>query len=548
MMKRLQSHFDTAEANMKSRAMISIAMTLCASLVSFPLAAQENSTKPIQYSVQNLGTLGGVLGSSAHSINDQGQIAGVANLTGDSEEHAASWQSGRVSDLGTLGGDNSNVDFPVKNDSGLIVGFAQTSSTDPLGENFCTFYCNASGSACNGGSQSCRGFRWRDGLMQPLGTLGGNNSAATGANNRGLVVGLAETSTRDSNCLPPQVLDYEAVVWQGQSIDELSPVPGDAIGAALAVNDNDQVVGASGSCGSGPGLMPGFMHAVLWTNHSPIDLGNLGGAYNNVAYAINNREQIVGASDLQGDSTGHAFLWQNGVMTDLGTLAGDVLSFAYAINDRGEAVGQSCDASFNCRAFLWQNGAMTDLNAVAAGSPLYLIDALDINSRGEIVGIGVDQNTTEQLAFVAVPCDQEHAGTQQCQDAQNAIISAKGVVAVVGSNAAVSTNSLPDHVRASLRQRMKLGPFGRTHAVVPAHSTRANATALVSGLAGAKPSRSNAAQQSCGLGAYCDATHRCCVGLCGTERKCCDLPYVGQYCTLNVQCCYGSCINHRCGG
>ena len=85
-------------------------------------------------------------------------------------------------------------------------------------------------------------------------------------------------------------------------------------------------------------------------------------------------------------------------------------------------------------------------------------------------------------------------------------------------------------------------------AATPAHSTSRNAEALVSTLAGAKPSTSNAAQQSCGLGARCSATHRCCVGLCGTEYKCCDLPYVGQYCTLSVQCCYGSCINHRCGG
>jgi hypothetical protein len=65
--------------------------------------------------------------------------------------------------------------------------------------------------------------------MEPLETLGGNNSAATGANNRGLVVGLAETSTRDSNCVSPQMLDYEAVVWEGHSIHELSPVPGDVM-------------------------------------------------------------------------------------------------------------------------------------------------------------------------------------------------------------------------------------------------------------------------------------------------------------------------------
>lgn len=58
--------------------------------------------------VRNLGTLGGAQGSSAHSINDQSWIAGVANLTGDTAEHAAFWQNGVVTDLGTLGGDNTS--------------------------------------------------------------------------------------------------------------------------------------------------------------------------------------------------------------------------------------------------------------------------------------------------------------------------------------------------------------------------------------------------------------------------------------------------------
>lgn len=367
--------------------------------------AQQNSEKLIHYSVRNLGTLGGVLGSSAHSINDQGRIAGVANLTGDTEEHAAIWQDGIVRDLGTLGGDNSNVDFPVKNNDGLVVGFAQTPETDPLGENFCIFLCTPSGGACNGSNQTCRGFRWRGVLREPLETLGGNNSAATGANNDGLVVGVAENSTQDPNCTRPQVLDYEAVVWRGNTIEELSPVAGDAIGAALAVNDNGQIAGSTGMCGSGPGIGPIFMHAVLWKNQVPTDLGNLGGAFNNVAYALNNSGQVVGASDLVGDSTGHAFLWQSGVMTDLGTLAGDFSSVAFAINDSSQVVGQSCDVNFNCRAFLWQNGVMTDLNGPAAGSPLYLISAADINSRSEIVGTGIDPNTGEPFGFEAVPCE-----------------------------------------------------------------------------------------------------------------------------------------------
>ncbi len=48
----------------------------------------------------------------------------------------------------------------------------------------------------------------------------------------------------------------------------------------------------------------------------------LGGRINNAGFAINELEQVVGASDLPGDQFQHAFLWQHGVITRLGNLAG----------------------------------------------------------------------------------------------------------------------------------------------------------------------------------------------------------------------------------
>jgi len=285
-------------------------------------------------------------------------------------------------------------------------------------------------------------------VMDPLGTIGGNNSAALGANNRGLVVGVAEYSTQDPNCIPPQVLDYKAVVWRGGAIHELPVVAGDAIGVAIGVNDYNQVVGGSGMCGSGPGIGPISIHAVLWQNNSVTDLGSLGGAGNNIAYAINNRGQIVGASDLPGDNTGHAFLWQKGVMTDLGTLAGDFSSAAFGINDNGQVVGLSCDQSGNCRAFLWESGVMTDLNALTPpGSSLYLLIANDINSWGEIVGIALDQSNGEPLAFVAVPCN-EDVSDQACSDAAQTVVTERPKVV------------LPDKARKGLRQQLGFRQLG----------------------------------------------------------------------------------------
>jgi hypothetical protein len=45
-------------------------------------------------------------------------------------------------------------------------------------------------------------------------TLIGNNSQALGgANNLGQVVGIAATANQDPNCVAPQVLDFDAVIW-----------------------------------------------------------------------------------------------------------------------------------------------------------------------------------------------------------------------------------------------------------------------------------------------------------------------------------------------
>jgi probable HAF family extracellular repeat protein len=169
-------------------------------------------------------------------------------------------------------------------------------------------------------------------------------------------------------------------------------------------------------------------HALLWQNGSPINLGNLGGNLNNLAWDINNRSQVVGWSDLPHDRTFHAFLWQKGVMTDLGTLPGDAYSLAYSINDSGQVVGQSCDATGNCRAFLWENGTMTDLNTLAASSGTFdLLQAQSINSQGEIVGVALDQINGDPLfgdavAFSAIPCDGSYADHQGCtRSARNAV-------------------------------------------------------------------------------------------------------------------------------
>ncbi|MEP6995151.1 MAG: hypothetical protein ABI968_11565, partial [Acidobacteriota bacterium] len=350
---------------MKSRTSICMTVfTLFAALtVPARLAAQDKPEhREAGYSVVNLGGLGGT-SSGANSINNRGWVTGLANLTGDQTAHATLWRHGHTFDLGTLGGPNSAVSWPVKNDRGEIVGIAETDTIDPLGE---TFSCASFFGTPHSG-HTCQGFVWRDGVMTALPTLGGNNSYATGANNRGQAVGWAENTTHDPTCVAPQVLQFRAVIWgtrDGQ-IQELSPLPGDTSSAATAINEKGQVVGISGTCDRAVGRFSAA-HAVLWHDGTVTDLGSLGGVAWNTPTAINHHGDIAGFSDFPGDESGglnaHAVLWtRDGGIQDLSTLSGDSLSLAFGINDRGQVVGLSIGAN-GVRAFLWQDGVMTDLN------------------------------------------------------------------------------------------------------------------------------------------------------------------------------------------
>jgi probable HAF family extracellular repeat protein len=369
------------------------------------LPAQEQAMR--QYHVINLPSPGGVR-DQGNSLNNRGWVAGYFNLLGNQSRHAVLWRHGVATDLDTLGGPNSSVAWPVKNNRGIIVGISQTDEPEPLGE---TWSCRAFFPAGpNNSGKICLGFVWENGAMRALPTLGGNNGFATGANNRGQIVGWAENTVRDSTCVAPQVLQFRAVIWGPgrDQIEELPLLPGDTSSAATAINNRGQVVGISGICDQAVGRHTA-RHAALWEKGKVIDIGNIGANHWVTPMAINEHGDVVGFASTPGSDPDnpifHAFLWtKHDGIRDLGALPGDLSSQAFGINERGQIVGVSTGGPSGPRAFLWEKGVMMDLNTLkGAGYTARLELAGDINDIGEITGRAFDPIANVRTAFLAIP-------------------------------------------------------------------------------------------------------------------------------------------------
>jgi probable HAF family extracellular repeat protein len=422
---------------MKSRTLTLVVAMMLFAMLAIPhqLAAQEEKDKKrLRYTVADIGTLGGTFGE-ASAVNNRGWVVGDANLHGDTVRHAFLWRKGLVKDLTTLGGPNSIAGS--LNERGEVTGYSDTSTPDPLGEDFCLLGTNL----------VCLPFLWQHAAMTPLPTLGGSNGQAFGfnsINSRGQVAGVAENNTPDPTCVgTSQVLQSEAVLWERGEIHELPTVAGDPDGFATAINDSGQVVGQTGNCTRS-------FRAVLWHNGTATDLGTLGGLLL-APQGINNRGQIVGFAFSPDFTTILAFLWQNGVATNLGTLPPDVFSLALGINDRGQIVGDSCDVSFSCRAFLWQDSTMTELNnLVHDRNAPFLENANSINSRGQIAGKTTVQGTPIADAYLATPSHGEPASETAAADPTAATSQEPRVL-------------LPENVRRMLQQRLS----SRCHILVP---------------------------------------------------------------------------------
>ena len=364
-----------------------------------------NAFSQVSYKVTDLGALGNDNLACAMSINNEGWVViQDASMVPGQQDNAggtilkardAIEINGSQLDLGTLGGQNSWMNWGEINDFGQIVGYSETAVPDPNGEDVCTF----------GTHLTCRPFIWQFFHMRALPTLGGNNGQASAINNRGKIVGFAEDGTVDSSCPANKTNNRTQlpVLWEnGKAKAKALPTGSDPSGNALWINDKGQIVGFTGACAA-------TSHAVVW-DHDNVNtlLDNGTGAE---AFGNNNRGQIVGFVGAPDSGIPNAALWQNDMLINLGLLPGDFGGIASGINDKGQVVGSNFDSQGNwAHAFIWQNNVMTDLNTLfPKSSNLFATMANKINERGQISGMAIVRNGPDKgniHAFIATPVRQ----------------------------------------------------------------------------------------------------------------------------------------------
>lgn len=403
------------------------------------LAFFSNAVAQSGYKVTDLGVLhtDNNLGC-AMSVNDQGWTYIMSGNVGGAGPNSLLGQllngravlgiHGSLFDLGTLGGQNSWMNWGNINELGQIVGYSETNFPDPNGEDVCGF----------GTHLSCLPFLWQNDQMSALPTLGGNNGQASGVNNRGQIAGFAETTAEDSGCPPHRI--QLPVLWESGKPQPLPTVDNDPDGEALWINDEGHAVGESANCSQT------IIHAVSWENGTASALPDFGTG--SIAWAINDQGLIVGTVGSSDGTTQYAAIWQNGTLTNLGTLPGDFAAIATGSNSKGQVVGSTWDANFNwSHAFIYQNGLMTDLNTLLpASSNLYATMGNKINERGEISGMAVvlgGPHAGNVHAFLATPANQSMG---------------RSVADVVHMH---PKSKSPENVNKQLLPRFVIGHFGR---------------------------------------------------------------------------------------
>jgi len=193
-------------------------------------------------------------------------------------------------------------------------------------------------------------------------------------NNRGHVAAYA------SNEADPNALGgVSSYLWKGPGdIDLLPGFPDSTLTVAFGLNDRDQVVGASGPAPDGN------YYAVLWNRGMIYNLGALVGDISSEAFLVNNAGLAVGDSWNEDLGILSAVYWYHGKIFQLPPLNDGGASIAFGVNDWSQIVGQSGDFE-HFHTVLWSlvpKPSVVDLGTLGGDSS----SPSAINNGGQIVG------------------------------------------------------------------------------------------------------------------------------------------------------------------
>ena len=278
-------------------------------------------------------------------------LAALLATAGSASSNPLGW---RMVDLGTLGG-----------------RVAYASRADAINA-----HGDVIGNSWNRSETRTRAFLWRGGRLIPLGTLGGASSQANAINDRGQIVGWAETSSGQTH----------AFLWEKGHMRDLGIPPGTDMSEAVRITNSGLVVGVASRSVKGLVTWPALRgHLVVWRSDGRIrDLGrpwNPSRDTATVVGAVDEHGEIVGSTvpDQLGE---RSFLWDGKRLRSLPPRS--ARSEALDVNASGRVIGWTYRES-NFRAVTWERGQMR-LLPLPPGRKGAFTSA--INDEGEIVGYG----------------------------------------------------------------------------------------------------------------------------------------------------------------
>jgi probable HAF family extracellular repeat protein len=248
----------------------------------------------------------------ALAVNQSGVVAGVRR-----DLRAYRWQNGTTTELPTLGGSRSFGQ--AINRDGVVAGWADR----PDGQS--------------------RAVYWTNGAPVDLGSLGGGWSSCSlgfGINSDGIIVGESCTDRGPTH----------AVRFRNPGvIDDLGTLGGN-YARARAISDSGVIVGDSNLWTSGPA------HGVVWQDGHATDVGTLPGLGSTTLFAINSAGVAVGVADMTTGGSFRGILYGAGKLVDLNSLVETTpytITHGTGIDEAGNIAAQGYDyTNYSMRALI----------------------------------------------------------------------------------------------------------------------------------------------------------------------------------------------------